>query len=81
MQIHVRQQGRDYTSNNLAKLPLEFSSTIEREHLKVSYGEDFGGAPRRLLPATHWVTTGAGEHRDEPAKAQDGNTFGGDDHV
>jgi hypothetical protein len=69
------------TSNNLAKLPLEFSSTIERERLKVSYGEGFGGAPLRLFPATHGVTTGAGERRDEQAKEQGGKIFGGDDHV
>jgi len=72
---------RANTSNNLAKLPLEFSSTIERERLKVSYGEGFGGAPLRLFPATHGVTTGAGERRDEQAKEQGGKIFGGDDHV
>jgi hypothetical protein len=78
---YICQYRADYTSNNVAKLPLEFSSLIEREGLKVSYGEGFGGAPLRLLPAGHGVTTGAGERRDEQATEQDGKTFGGDDHV
>ena len=75
------ERGRSYTSNNVAKLPLEFSSTIERECLKVRYGEGFGGAPLRLLPAMHRVTPGAGEHNDEPAKEPSSKPFGGDKHV
>lgn len=68
------------TSNNVAKLPLEFSSAIERERLKVRYGEGFGGAPLRLPPAMHRVTTGAGERNDEPAKEPSSTPFGGDHH-
>jgi hypothetical protein len=70
-----------YTSNNVTKLALEFSSTIERERLKVRYGEGFGGAPLRLLPAPHRLTTGAGEGSDEQAKEPRSKTSGGDHHV
>ena len=77
----IREHGTNYTSHNVAKLPLEFSSTIERECLKVRYGEGFGGAPLRLLPAMHRVTPGAGEHNDEPAKEPSSKPFGGDNHV
>jgi len=68
-------------SNNRAKLPLEFSTTIERIDLKVRYGEGFGGAPLRAVPAMHRVTTGVRESRDEQAPEQRSNNVGGNDHV
>jgi hypothetical protein len=77
----VPQGGASYTSNNVAKLPLEFSWSIAREGLKVRYGEGFGGAPLRFPPATHRVTTGAETSSDEQTQAQRSTTVGGDDHV
>jgi hypothetical protein len=74
------QQRRD-SSNNRAKLLLEFSSGIEREALKVSYGEGFGGAPLRFLPAKHRRTLGAGDLGSEPEKESSSKTVGGNDHV
>ncbi len=45
------------------------------------YGEGFGGAPLRVLPATHRITTGAGERSDEKAKEPSSKTVGGKRHV
>jgi hypothetical protein len=81
MQIHVRQPGRGYASNNRAKLPLEFFTTIERIDLKVRYGEGFGGAPLRAFSAMHRVATGVRESRDEQAPEQSSIPVGGNDPV
>ena len=81
IQYHVGQHRRKYTSSNVAKKALEFSSAIERKHLKVRYGEGFGGAPLRLLPAMHRLTAGAGERSDEQATEPSSKTVGGNRHV
>lgn len=81
MQIHVRQTRRDNTSNNRAKLPLEFASSIKREELKVRYGEGFGGAPLRLPPTTHRLATGAEDSSDEQTQEQRSTIVGGNDQV
>jgi len=70
-----------YTSNNRAKLPFEFSSRIEREGLKVRYGDGFGGAPLRIPGATRRVTTGAETSSDEQTQEPSSTPIGGDDHV
>jgi hypothetical protein len=69
------------TSNNRAKLPLEFASSIKREELKVRYGEGFGGAPLRLPPTTHRLATGAENSSDEQTQEQRSTIVGGNDHV
>ena len=74
-------RGGPNASNNRAKLPLEFSTTIERIDLKVRYGEGFGGAPRRAVPAMHRVTTGVRESRDEQAHEHSSSHVGGNDPV
>jgi hypothetical protein len=81
MQGDVCQQGANYASNNRAKLPLEFSSWIKREELKVRYGEGFGGAPLRLPPTTHRLATGAENSSDEQTQEQRSTTVGGNDPV
>jgi hypothetical protein len=81
IQINIGQQWTQDSSNNRAKLSLEFSSSIEREALKVSYGEGFGGAPLRLPPATYRMTTGAGECRHESETKPSSKTVGGNHHV
>lgn len=51
MQIQVGQQGRDYTSYNVAKNIVEFSTSIPREQLRPGYGTGFLGAPlTRMKP-------------------------------
>jgi hypothetical protein len=77
----IGQHRATYTSNNRAKLPLEFSSRIEREALKVRYGEGFGGAPLRLSPTTHRLAIGAGNSSDEQTQEQCSTLVGGNDHV
>lgn len=70
------------TSNNRAKkLPLEFLTSIERTSLRVRYVEGFGGAPLRIPPVPHRITTAAGESGDEKANEQGSKTVGGNDHV
>jgi hypothetical protein len=81
VQKQIRQDWTQYASNNVAKKALEFSSAIERKHLKVRYGEGFGGAPLRLLPAMHRLTAGAGERSDEQATEPSSKTVGGNRHV
>ena len=54
---------------------------IERSDLKVRYGEGFGGAPLRAVPAMHRVTTGVRDSRDEQAPEQSSSHVGGNDHV
>jgi hypothetical protein len=70
-----------YSSNNRAKLPFEFSSSIKRESLKVRYGDGFGGAPLRFPPATRHWTTGAETSSDEQTQEPSSTPIGGDDHV
>ena len=70
-----------YPSNNRAKLPFEFSSSIERESLKVRYGEGFGGAPLRLPLALRRLTTGAETSSDEQTQEHGSTPVGGGDHV
>jgi hypothetical protein len=61
--------------NNIRTLP------IERIDLKVRYGEGFGGAPLRAVPAMHRVATGVRESRDEQAPEQSSSHVGGNDPV
>jgi hypothetical protein len=81
IQVEVGEPRTQYTSNNRAKLPLEFSSSIEREELKVRYGEGFGGAPLRLPSTTHRLATGAEDSSDEQTQEQRSTIVGGNDHV
>jgi hypothetical protein len=62
-------------------LPLEFSSSIERERLKVSYGEGFGGAPLQDFSPLRCPPAGVGERADGPRKPNRSKTVGSDDHV
>jgi hypothetical protein len=70
-----------YPSNNRAKLPFEFSTSIEREGLKVRYGDGFGGAPLRLPWAPRRLTTGAETSSDEQTQEPSSTPVGGNDHV
>jgi hypothetical protein len=81
VQINIGENWRDYPSNNRAKLPFEFSSSIKREGLKVRYGDGFGGAPLRIPGATRRVTTGAETSSDEQTQEPSSTPVGGDDHV
>ena len=81
MQINIGENWRDYPSNNRAKLPFEFSSSIKREGLKVRYGDGFGGAPLRFPGAPRRVTTGAETSSDEQTQEPNSTPVGGDDHV
>jgi hypothetical protein len=54
---------------------------MERIDLKVRYGESFGGAPLRAVPAMHRVTTGVRDSRDEQAHEQSSSNVGGNDPV
>ena len=69
------------SSNNRAKLPFECASSINREGMKVRYGDGFGGAPQRIPLATRRVTTGAEISSDEQTQAPSSTPIGGDDHV
>jgi hypothetical protein len=81
VQRHVRQHGGSYPSNNRAKLPFEFSTSIEREGLKVRYGDGFGGAPLRVSGATRRVTTGAETSSDEQIQESSSTPVRGDHDV
>jgi hypothetical protein len=70
-----------YTSNNRAKLPFEFSSRIERASLKVRYGDGFSGAPLRVSGATRRVTTGAETSSDEQIQESSSTPVRGDHDV
>jgi len=72
---------RVYPSNNRAKLPFEFSTSIEREGLKVRYGEGFGGAPLRIPVVTRRLTTGAETSSDEQTQESSSTPVGGDHDV
>jgi len=45
MEIQIGEQRRGHASYNIAKRPLEFSTTLPRERLRASYGQGFRGAP------------------------------------
>lgn len=46
----VAQEGTHYTSNKVAKLPIEFSTSIPRNQLRPGYGDGFLGAPLQAIP-------------------------------
>ncbi|MBK7919357.1 MAG: hypothetical protein IPJ94_24475 [Chloroflexi bacterium] len=48
IQRHIREYGRDYTTNNVAKKVIEFSITVPREQLRPNYGDGFRGAPLKI---------------------------------
>ncbi|HMQ56379.1 MAG TPA: hypothetical protein PKD98_30145, partial [Anaerolineae bacterium] len=81
VQEQIGQQRAHDSSNNRAKLPFEFASSINREGMKVRYGDGFGGAPQRIPLATRRVTTGAEISSDEQTQAPSSTPIGGDDHV
>jgi len=60
---------------------LEFSSSVEREHLKVGYGEGFGGAPLQDFSPPRCPPAGVGEGSDEQRKPNRSKAVGGDEHV
>ena len=41
---YIRQQGRQHSSNNVAKHPITFEAVIHRAQLRASYGQGFQGA-------------------------------------
>ena len=45
----IRQQGAVYTSYNVAKNVVEFSTSIPREQLRPGYGAGFLGAPLNMV--------------------------------
>ena len=49
VQVEVREPGRAYTSYNVAKNVVEFSTSIPREQLRPSYGAGFLGAPLTMV--------------------------------
>ncbi len=51
VEVDIRQQGRGYFTNNVAKTLLEFSISVPRARLRPNYGEGFQGAPLRNRPA------------------------------
>ena len=55
--------------------------SIEREGLKVRYGDGFGGAPLRVSEATRRLTTGAETSSDEQTQEPSSTPVGGNDHV
>ncbi len=51
VEVDIRQQGRGYFTNNVAKNLLEFSISVPRARLRPNYGEGFQGAPRKITRA------------------------------
>jgi hypothetical protein len=45
VQVDIRQQGANYSPNNVAKIVIEFLITIPRERLRPNYRDGFRGAP------------------------------------
>ena len=78
----VRAEGRHLDSSyNRANFLLEFSSRIQRECLKVRYGEGFGGVPLQDFSPLRCPSAGVGERADGPRKSNRSKTVGGDSHV
>ena len=45
VQVHIGEEGRYYSPNNVAKNLLDFSKTFSRQQLRPQYGDGFAGAP------------------------------------
>jgi hypothetical protein len=54
---------------------------VDRERLKVSYGEGFGGAPLQDFSPPRRDTAGMRGSRDEPGKTKRSKNVGGKDYV
>jgi hypothetical protein len=81
MQVNIRQQRTGNASNNVVKLGLELTVSIDRIQLNGNYREGFGGAPLRVaLPADRPATGKRDSGRGEEA-TQGAPRTGDDDHV
>ena len=43
IQRYIREYGRDYNTNNVAKKTIDFSISVSREQLRPNYGDGFRG--------------------------------------
>jgi hypothetical protein len=68
-------------SNNVAKLGLELTVSIDRIQLKGNYREGFGGAPLRVAPATDRPATGKPDNGRGEETTQGASRTGDHDHV
>jgi hypothetical protein len=81
VQVEIRQQRADDASNNVAKLGLELTVSIDRIQLKGSYREGFGGAPLRIAPPADRPATGKRDNGRGEEATQGASRTGDDDHV
>jgi hypothetical protein len=79
---NVCQERRDYTSYNVAKLMIEFSTSIPRERLQPGYGDGFYGAPLNTVEPSHIPSArDQGGHHRGKSRAKKGSSSGGPRHV
>jgi hypothetical protein len=82
MHKQIRKQGADYTSYNVAKLMIEFSTNIPRERLRPGYGDGFYGAPLDTVEPSHIPSArDQGGHHRGKSRAKKGSSSGGPHRV
>jgi hypothetical protein len=81
VQEQIGEDGRHDASNNVAKLGLELTVSIDRIQLKGSYREGFGGAPLRIAPPADRPATGKRDNGRGEEATQGASRTGDDDHV
>jgi hypothetical protein len=75
------QQGK-YASYNVAKLMIEFSTSIPRERLQPVFGAGFYGAPLNTVEPSHIPSArDQGGHQRGKSRAKKGSSSGGPRHV
>ncbi|MBO0798368.1 MAG: hypothetical protein J2P31_06055, partial [Blastocatellia bacterium] len=78
----IWQDLRCYPSYNVAKLMIEFSTSIPRERLQPGYGDGFYGAPLDTVEPSHIPSArDQGGHHRGKSRAKKGSSSGGPRHV
>ena len=71
-----------YASYNVAKLMVEFSTSIPREQLQPVFGAGFYGAPLNTVEPSHIPSArDQGGHQRGKSRAKKGSSSGGPRHV
>jgi hypothetical protein len=75
-------QRGEYASYNVAKLMIEFSTSIPRERLQPVFGAGFYGAPLNTVEPSHIPSArDQGGHQRGKSRAKKGSSSGGPRHV
>jgi hypothetical protein len=80
-QENIAQQGGDYTSYNVAKNVVEFSTSIPREQLRPGYGAGFLDAPLQMVKPDDIPTERERGGRHGTSRTEHDQGAGGQRHV